>query len=366
MERAYKFRVYPNRTQENLIQKTFGCVRYVYNQYLSEHIYEYKINNWYLSYGEASKRLTILKTEYEWLKKVDKCSLQNALKDLDRAYRNFFRDQKVGYPKFKSKKNHRRSYRTNCNIKVLDNRIQIPKVGKVRFRDKQKVQGRILNATISQEPSGKYYISICCTDIENIGQYAKTGKQVGIDLGIKDFVITSDSERFGNPKYLKKSIKKLKRCQRQLSRKTKDSSNWHKARVKLAKVYEYVTNQRRDKLNKVSTKLVKIYDVICLEDLQVKNMVKNHKLAQNIADVSWSEFVRKLSYKAEWHGKTLVKIDKFYPSSQLCSHCGYRSDVTKDLRVRIWTCPECHTQHDRDINAAINILNEGKRILSIA
>lgn len=368
MEKAYKFRIYPNKTQEILIQKTFGCVRFVYNHFLDKRIKAYEADKTTLTYSKCSSELTKLKQELVWLKEPDKYSLQNALRHLDTAYQNFFQRVEAGYPKFKSKKNRHKSYKTNYtnnNIAFLDGRIKLPKIGRVKVRDKFIPQGRIINATISQTPSGKYFVSLCCTDVEKPA-FVRTDKYVGIDLGIKDLAITSGGEKYSNHKYLKQSLSKLAKLQRELSRKTKGGSNWEKSRIKVAKLQEKIANQRKDNLNKLSSDIVKAYDIICLEDLQVKNMVKNHKLAQSISDVSWSEFVRQLSYKAEWYGKELVKIDKFYPSSQTCHVCGYINKGTKDLGVRKWECPQCHSELDRDINAAINILNEGLRILKIA
>ena len=369
MEKAYKFRIYPNAAQQELIQKTFGCCRFVWNHYLAKRIELYGQDRTTMNYNDCSADMTLLKKELIWLKEPDKFALQSSLKDLDVAYKNFFRrvkcGEKPGFPKFKSKHNNRKSYKTkftNGNIEVINKYIKLPKLGLVSARISKRIQGRILNATISQSPSGKYFVSVCCTDVE-ISQHESTSAVVGIDLGLKEFAITSDGQKFENHKYLSKSQKKLARLQRQLSRKSKGGKNRDKARIKVARAHEKVANQRSDTLHKLSTELVKNYDVICIEDLQVKNMVKNHKLAKAISDASWSEFTRQLQYKCDWQHKALVKVDRFFPSSQLCSNCGEKNSETKDLSVREWTCESCGTVHDRDINAATNILNEGIRIL---
>ncbi len=367
MEKSYKYRIYPNKKQQELIQKTFGCCRFVYNYYLSKRMQLYEESKTSLTFYDCCRDLTNLKKELEWLKEPDKDALQKSLKDLDYAYNNFFKGL-TNYPKFKSKKDHWNSYRTNCtnnNIQFKNKHIKLPKLGWIKTRDKQIPQGRILNATISQEPSGKYYVSLCCTDLE-VKSLPKTNNQVGIDLGIKDFAITSDGVKYENPKYLKQSLKKLTKLQRELSRKTRGSSNWNKARIKVARQYEKVKNQRQDYLQKLSTELIRENDVICIESLDILEMIEKTgtDMRRNIGDASWYEFTRQLQYKADWYGRQIIKVDKYFASSQTCSCCGKKISIAKDLGVRKWTCPNCKSELDRDINAAINILNEGLKYIA--
>ena len=369
--RAYKFRIYPNREQENLIQRTFGCSRFVYNHYLAYRKELYETKGETANFYACANDLTSLKQELTWLKEVDSRSLLTSLKDLDNAYQNFFRRvkqgaDKVGYPKFQSKHDKNKSYRTNFmhgNIKVLSNSVQLPKLGLVKCRVSKEIQGRILSATVKQNPSGKYFVSICCTDVE-IEPLPKTEKSVGIDLGIHELAITSDGNKYPNPKYYTKSQKKLARLQRQLSRKSKGSNNREKARIKVARLYEHIANQRNDMIHKMTTDLIRNYDVICIEDLAPTDIVKNHRLAKFIYDASFAEIRRQLEYKAEYYGRKISVVDRFFPSSQICSCCGYKNEETKDLKTRKWTCPNCRQAHDRDINASINILNEGMRLLN--
>ena len=362
MEKAYKYRLYPNKTQQVLIQKTFGCSRYVYNYFLNRRIELYQNEGKSMTYNQSSKELTALKQDIEWLREPDKDALQKALKDLDTAYQNFFKLHK-GFPKFKSKKDRYKSYRTNCNIKFLGNKVQLPKLGRVRIKDKHTPEGRILNATVSQEPNGHYYVSLCCTEV-GIDHLPKTGKDVGIDLGIETFATLSNETKIANPRFYEASEQKLKKLQRELSRKTIGGSNWNKARLKVARLQKHIAEQRRDFLQKLTTDIVRQYDTICIEDLSVSEMKETDNSIRNkrVGDVSWYEFRRQLEYKCKWYGKELKVIDKYYPSTQICHVCGCNNGK-KNESIRIWKC-YCGAVLDRDINAAINILTAGTRAVA--
>lgn len=362
MIKSFKVRIYPSKEQQFLLEKTFGANRFIYNYFLNlkSKLYEfYKIK---LNYNNSSKTLTELKKQKTWLTQVDAISLQQTLRDLDNAYQNFF-NGRTKYPNFK-KKQDKNSYRTNGNIKINNRYITIPKVGMLRYRDTYKLEecniSKIYNVTISKTPSGNYYASISAE--VDITAFEKTNRSCGIDLGLKDFLIFDTGEKINNPRILATLKKKYRKLAKAVSRKIYGSANYQKAKIKLAKFHEYIVNIRKDFLHKLSTRLIKEYDIICVEDLCFKGFMKSNK-TKSYQDVAQSEFVRQLEYKANWYGKTISKIDRFYPSTQLCSECGCKNPALKDTNIREYDCPECGVHHDRDINAAINILREGLRIL---
>ena len=362
MKKGVKFRIYPNKAQQKLIHQTFGCCRLIYNKGLAMREEAYK-NGEKVGYNQTSAMLTALKQELKFLKEVDSISLQQSLRDLDRAYTNFFQKRST-YPRFKSKHDNHQSYRTmnqSNKIRIVENYLKLPKLGYVKVRQSMPI-GKINNVTVERTPTGKYF-AVLNVDFEPTYNRNNFGV-IGIDVGIKEFYTDSNGNTVNNPKHLEKSTKKLIREQRRLSRKIKGSNNRNKQRIKVAKVHEKITNQRNDFLHKLSTMLVRENQTICIEDWSVKNMVRNHKLARSINSVSWSKFFEMLEYKSAWYGSTVVRIPTNYPSSQTCGHCGYKNTLVKNLSVRKWTCPNCNEHHDRDINAARNILNKGLQMVA--
>lgn len=364
MKKGIKFRIYPNREQKNIINQTLGCCRLIYNKGLAMRNEAYE-NGSKIGYSQTSAMLTELKRsdDFSFLKAVDSIALQQSLRDLDRGFVNFFQ-KRAAHPVFKSKHNHHQSYRTinqRDNIRIVGKRIKLPKLGFVKIRQSMEV-GKINNVTIERTPTGKYF-AVLNVEFEP-EPLINMGGLIGIDVGIKDFYSDSNGNVVSNPKYLEKSMRKLIREQRKLSRKQKGSNNRNKQRVKVALVHEKITNQRNDFLQKESTMLIRENQTICIEDLKVKNMIRNRRLAQHIASASWSKFFDMLTYKSVWYGNDIVKVPTMYPSSQTCSCCGYKNTLVKNLAVRVWECPKCHTVHNRDANASINILKKGLQMKS--
>ena len=361
--RGYKYRAYPDSRQKDFFQKNFGCCRFVYNHYLSEKKRIWNEEHRTMSRSDMSRDLAgLLKKENPWLKEADSIALQQVLRHLDKAYQGFF-SGKNGYPRYKSRRSDQsyRSMNVNGNIRVCGNLIKIPKAGMVKIVNTRDISGRIISATVSRKASGRYYISLQVE--EEYGILPNRGGQTGIDLGLKSLYTDSSGKTEENTRIMRGHEKKLRRLQKGVSRKRPGSKNRDKARKKLAREHERVADIRNDWQHKITHRLASENQVVCMEDLNVRGMMRNHRLAGGIADVSWSEFARKLEYKMKDHGGILVKVPRIYPSSQLCSNCGWKNPRVKDLRIRNWICPVCGARHDRDLNAAINILKKGLELL---
>ncbi len=360
--KSYKFRIDPTKDQQVLLSKHFGACRFIFNHYLNERKDEYLNNKNTLNYHDNANNLTQLKKDenYIWLKEINSQSLQSTLKHLDISYNRFFRRQSK-FPKFKNKYT-KQSFTIPQSITIEEEQLWIPKFKQgIKIKLHREIEGKIMFGTISKTVTNKYYISMTC-EVQH-QQYEKTNSNVGIDTGLKDLAILSDGKVYENIKTLKKNLKKLKFNQRQFSKKQKESKNRLDQKLKVAILHERITNVRRDYLHKVTTEIVKNHDIICIEDLAVKNLMKNHKLALSFADVGLGELYSMLEYKSNWNDKTVIMIDRFFPSSKMCNICNYiKDDLT--LKDREWTCPSCNTNHNRDLNASLNILNQGLKILS--
>ena len=370
MRRGYKFKLEPTQEQAILINKTLGCCRWVYNNALERKQKAYERRGKSLSATFLKNQLPALKKAKPWLAEVDSTALQQAIDHMDAAYQNFFKGT-AKYPKFKSKHNELQSYKTvSTSLRIEDNKhVNLPILGVVRCRMHRQPKGTIKSATISRH-AGNYYIGILCEEDEP-AKLPTTANMIGIDLGIKEFAVDSNGLVYENPKYLKKSLDKLKLEQQKLSKMTKGSNNYYKQKKKIAKLHLHIANQRLDHAHKLSTKLIRENQIISIEDLDIKSMLKkedkttktrstkDNNKARAILDAGWGQFIQFLEYKATWYGRKLIKINKYVPSSQMCSYCGAINPAIKDLSVRSWVCPNCNTVHDRDYNAAINILREG-------
>ena len=368
MERAYEYRIYPNSKQRELIERTFGCCRWVFNKCLETRKTQYETTGRSSTCYELQKMVSSWKRvpETSWLAEVDSHALQQAVVNLDRAYRNFFsrvkKGGKPGFPRFKSKSESRQSYRTNWGVSVVDGgHVKLPKLGRVKARVSRVPEGHIVNATVKRTASGKYFCVLCCTDVP-MACPAPVGTAIGVDVGIGSLMSLSDGTKVENPKATKRLEQKLAREQRRLSRKQKGSNNRKRQRVRVARVQEKVANVRKDVIHKATSRLAGENQVVSLEDLNVKGMLHNHHLAKAVADASFAEVARQLGYKCAMRGGTVVRVGRFYPSSKTCSCCGHVVEELP-LSVRRWQCPQCGESHDRDVNAARNILAEGLRIL---
>ena len=367
--RAYKFRIYPNDEQKILLAKTFGCVRMVYNHWLARKIRQYKETKTNITYTACAKEMAKMKKteEYAFLREVDSISLQQSLRHLDTAFQNFFKQPKTGFPRFKSKKRDKNRYSTVCingNISISKGYLKLPKVGQVRLKQHRSIpkEYRLSSVTVSQTPGGRYHASILF-EYENQVEEKQMQSFLGLDFCMHGLYRDSNGNEPAYPRYYRKAEKRLAREQRRLSKMQKGSNNRRKQRMKVAKLHEKVSNQRKDFLHKQSRQITNAYDCVCIEDLDMKAMSQSLNFGKSVSDNGWGMFTDFLEYKLEEQGKKLVKVDRFFASSQICSACGYKNVKTKDLALRQWDCPQCGTHHDRDINAAINIRNEGMRLV---
>lgn len=356
MLKSFKFQLLPTKEQEVLLSKHFGCKRFVWNHFLNKRKEEYLKDKKTLNYYDCANELVSLKKQEEtsWLKEINSQTLQATLRDLDGAYNRFFRKQSK-FPKFKSKWD-RQSFRVPQHISIENNKIYFPKFNEGIELNQHHEIGEINFITISKTPTGKHFVSITC-EVGEIQKLPVSDKSIGVDLGIKDFAVCSNGEKFDNPKHYHNLEKKLKFKQRQLSKKKKESNSRLKYRKQVALIHEKITNNRQDFLHKLSHKLIHENQVICIEDLNVKGMMANHKLSKSIGNCGWGEFVRQITYKAEWYGREIIKVDRFFPSSKTCNHCGWINE-SLTLSDRQWTCV-CGKVIDRDLNASLNILQQG-------
>ena len=369
IHKAFRYRLYPDREQREAVARIFGCVRFVYNFFLAMRKQEYQLNYANVSYNRCSEELTMLKRDPDhlWLNEADSTALQSALRNLDTAFKNMF-ERHSGYPKFKSKRDHRDSYTTknnNCSICVTEKAVRLPKLGLVKAKVSRPVEGRILSASVERTPSGKYYVSVLCECDEP--EKLSGGDALGIDLGLTDLAVLSDGLRhIPNPEPLAKLLRRLKHKQRVLSRKTKGSRRYEAQRLKVAQLHERGSAFRNDHHQKLSTELIRKYGIIGVEDLDVRHLLSENGSndARRIADSGWRSFVSMLAYKAEWYGRSLVRVGRYFPSSQICHDCGYQYSAVKEHRLKVWACPRCRRVHQREENACLNIRDEALRILA--